>query len=85
MTKEQLKELRENLEQKAREQIELLNNRSYKQLSKTKHVTYDEREAKDYIERVKALDYVLSDDEALSKVLENDGDYSAYVSSYYYN
>lgn len=85
MTKEQLSALRDTLEQQAREQVEQLNNRSYSQLSKTKHVSYDEHMAKDNIERVKALDYVLSDDEALADVLARGGDYSDYISHYTYS
>lgn len=83
MTEKELRTLLGNKEVEAVELVENLNNRSIEQIAKAKRVTYDEREAKQVIEEIKALEYILNDQQALNGV-ESGDDWKSYVSSFNY-
>lgn len=83
MTKAQLEALLEMKKIEAKEMIEIMNNRSYNQIAKAKRVTYDERDSKQVIEEIKALEYVISDEGALMAV-ENGKYWNDYVSTFTY-
>lgn len=59
-----------------------LNNRTYQQVAKAKHVSYYERDAKQLIEEVKAIKYILGDEETLEEVVSDKDDWREYVSSF---
>lgn len=82
MTEERLEEMLTEKEIPAIAMIKRLNNRPYPQVAKAKHVSYDERDAKQLIEEVKAIEYILGDEEALEKVTSGQDDWREYVSSF---
>lgn len=82
MTEERLEEILTENELHAIAMINQLNNRTYQQVAKAKHVSYYERDAKQLIEEVKAIKYILGDEETLEKVVSDQDDWLEYVSSF---
>lgn len=88
MTKSKLEKLIEGKRHDAQEAFENLHREDvdqyYEKLKKAKRVNWDEKEFKQLIEEVKALEFILSDKEELENV-ESGSDWTNYVSRFTIN
>lgn len=85
MNKAQLQELLNEKKAEANLQLESLPQMTYKQLANQKTVNITLKDTKRLIEDVKALEYVLTDDEIIADIEAGKDDWEEYSSPFNYN